>query len=179
MVYGIILNDDNGVGKIKVKTQKLLDVAKKYVKFKECDKAIDYLKQALDLEAHYEGDMGKSREVQDLIDDIIILTYEDKIKQEEKLIQKRQFDKTFSIFKNLLDIAEKLNKTDIRNKIRIAKIKNTVLDFGMILPSLGIPEIAIKCNEEEDLIIQTITKMIQKKEINAKYIPENKRVFFK
>ena len=167
------------VGKIKVKTQKLLNVAKKYAKFKECDKAIDYLKQALDLEAHYKGDMGKSMEVQDLIDDIIILTYEDKIKQEEKLIQKKQFDRTINIFKNLLEIAEKLNKTEIRNKIRIAKIKNTILDLGMILPSLGIPEIAIKCNEEEDLIIQTITNMIAEKEINAKYFSKNKRIFFK
>jgi len=167
------------VGKIKVKTQKLLNVAKKYAKFKECDKAIDYLKQALDLEANYEGDMGKSMEVKDLIDDIIILTYEDKIKKEEKLIQKKRFDRTFNLFKNLLDIAEKLNKTEIRNKIRLAKIKNTILDLGMILPSLGIPEIAIKCNEEEDLIIQTITNMIEEKEINAKYFSKNKRIFFK
>ncbi len=178
MVYGIILNKENGVGKIKVETQKLLNVAKKYVKFKECDKAIDYLKQALELEANYEGELGKSREVQDLINDIIILTYEDKIKQEEKLIQKKQFNNTIQIFKNLLEIAEKLNRTEIRNKIKIAKIKSTILDLGMKFQRLEIPEIAIKCNEEEELIIQTIKKMIKKKEINAEYFSKNKMIFF-
>lgn len=160
------------------KEQKLYDMAKKYIKFKNCEKAIEYLKQALEHKPNFVKDKNKIKIIQDLIDDIIILTFEEKILYEKKIIQKKRFEKTIKDFGSLLEYAESLSKTELRNKIRIAKIKRNILDLGTTFFSLEIGEIVIICNENEDLIIQTINKMIKDKEIYAKYFVREKMVVF-
>jgi hypothetical protein len=101
----------------------------------------------------------------------------------------KQFDESIKKLENTVNIAKyiydfKLQKEPIEeinlliNKIRIAKIKKTILDLGMRFPRLQASDIAEECGEDEGVIVSTIKEMIVNDEIYAKYFENSRSVAF-
>ncbi len=121
------------------------------------------------------------------------LTYSDilneRIKRGNKLRKDMKFDNSIRIFKDGLNNVERMYNSSKRSsetskikslihQAQIAKIKNTILNLGVKFDRLHVDEIAEKCGELEDDIINTALDMIDKKEIYAEYFKSTKSVVF-
>ncbi len=126
---------------------------------------------------------------ENLIDDMIVFKIEEKISQAKELINIGKFDKAINIYKDQLDYCDLFynieKKREIRKTIKnliedsiFAKIKSIILDLGMKFARLEIQEIAEKCKEKDDLIIEIVKEMIKKREIYAEYFTSSKAVAF-
>lgn len=113
----------------------------------------------------------------------------DTIENGNRLRKNMEFDNAINIFKDALKIANKIYNSNKKNnrisklnnliyQAQIAKIKNTILSLGVKFDRLHVSEIAEKCKESEEYIINTALDMINKKEIYAEYFQSTKSVVF-
>jgi len=113
----------------------------------------------------------------------------DIIENGNRLRKDMEFDNSINIFKDALKIANKFYNSNKKNnrisklnnliyQAQIAKIKNTILSLGVKFDRLHVSEIAEKCNESDEYIINTALDMINKKEIYAEYFQSTKSVVF-
>ena len=101
----------------------------------------------------------------------------------------KKFDESIKKLEHCFEICDKISNLRLQNesseeinqlksKIRIAKIKNSVLGLGMRFPRLQASDIAENCGEDEGLIVSTIKEMIVNEEIYAMYFENSKSVAF-
>lgn len=159
---------------------------------KSSNKAIGVFNNALEINnkmfiAH------EKDQIKDKIETNFDLTYSDIISERmekgNKLRKEMKFDNSIKIFKDALNIIEKMynsNKKSYRksklksliHQAQIAKIKNTILNLGVKFGRLQVVEIAEECGESNKLIITTVKEMIENKEIYARYFSSTQTVAF-
>ncbi len=132
-------------------------------------------------------------EIKELIKNNSDIIYSAMIKTENEtsleLSNLKKFDESIKNLENTLNIAINIYDMELQNKsieeinqliykIRITKIKNSVLDLGLRFPRLQASDIAEECGEDEGVIVSTIKEMIINDEIYAKYFENSRSVAF-
>jgi len=181
------------INEIYTKTiNKSLENANQLRSKKSFDKSIEILNNALEKYKEMYS-TPKKYQIKKKIETNFDLTHSDiineRIERGNKLRKDMKFDNSIRIFRDGLNIAEKMYNSSKRSsetskikslihQAQIAKIKNTILNLGVKFDRLHVAEVAEKCGESEDDIINTALDMIDKKEIYAEYFKSTKSVVF-
>ena len=128
------------------------------------------------------------------IEEIVNIKYRDKIKEYINEIKNIKNDVNLSDlkkrFKKVIAIADRMYNSDIKeteikrikdfqNEIKVAKIKETILDLGTSFSRLHVKEIAEECKiNDKQFIVNVINDMIAKEEINARFFKSTSSVAF-
>ena len=158
----------------------------------EFDNSLKILHSALELSDKMVSSKEKNKiknVILENIDSIYSDTINDTIENGNRLRKEMEFDKSIKFFKSAFKISDKMHNTNKKNseisklnniiyQTRIVKIKNTILSLGVKFDRLHVSEIAEKCKESDEYIINTALDMINKKEIYAEYFKSTKSIVF-
>jgi len=152
---------------------------------KTYNQALNSTKNILDSEKREE----QVSKIKNLIDSAYSAKIAGKTDKAKQLREQNQRTESILAFEEGLSIISKIKDPKLKsrhkrvinkyiNDVKIDIIKSTILDLGTKFAHLQLNEIVEECEEDENLVLRAVKKMIQNNEIYAKYFESSRAVAF-